>query len=145
MSNLVSIDVIEQQDSRSDGRESKNSINEMQLDFSLDRFVCSMRKVNINSAEVRLFTRHCRMAHTSILLRRRHRFLFIVCLTLVLFIVQAVIYSRRAKCEQNSQLTWKDLPANVSDRARIIQLNPKILCWIPTTRQRLDRASVVYE
>ena len=76
---------------------------------------------------------------------RRHRFLFIFCLIIVLIIVQAVIYNRDANGEPSSQLTWEHLPENVSDRARIIQLNPKILCWIPTTRQRLDRASVVYQ
>ena len=37
------------------------------------------------------------------------------------------------------------IPDNFTDKTNIIKLNTRILCWIPTTLKRLDRAIVVYE
>jgi hypothetical protein len=74
--------------------------------------------------------------------RRR---MFIHCVILSLIIAQPLIYifySSNTPCENKVQTLLLD---NVTDKASIINLNTRILCWIPTTLKRLNRAIVVYE
>jgi hypothetical protein len=76
------------------------------------------------------------------LYRRR---MFIYCIILLLLIAQPLIYIfylSESHCENKMQIS---LPDNITDRAKIVNLNTKILCWIPTTIKRLDRAIVVHE
>ena len=76
------------------------------------------------------------------LYRRR---ILIYCIILLLLIVQPLIYVYRfskSPCEHKVPIVSLE---NITDKGRIINLNTKILCWIPTTIKRLDRAIVVHE
>ncbi|UJR36370.1 hypothetical protein I4U23_029095 [Adineta vaga] len=81
--------------------------------------------------------------HIPMLFYRRR--MFISCFLLLLLIIQPLIYifyfSER-DCDNNIQPLSPD---TFIDQTDIINLNTKILCWIPTTVLRLDRALVVYE
>jgi hypothetical protein len=74
-----------------------------------------------------------------LLYRRR---MFIYCFLFLLFIVQPLIYIFYSRCDNKVQIF---LPDNITDKANIFNLNTRILCWIPTTLARLDRATVVHE
>jgi len=66
---------------------------------------------------------------------------------ILLILIQPIIhrfYSRNSTCE-NNYTNEISFPENFTDRASIYNLNPRILCWIPTTLNRLDRALVVYQ
>jgi len=75
---------------------------------------------------------------------RRRMFLYYVLLLLI--IVQPLIYIFYSS---NSHCVNEKIPTlildNVIDKRNIVNLNTRILCWIPTTLKRLDRAVVVYE
>jgi hypothetical protein len=76
------------------------------------------------------------------LYRRR---IFIYCIILFLLIAQPlfyIFYLSGPHCENKLPVS---LLENITDREKIINLNTKILCWIPTTIKRLDRAIVVHE
>jgi hypothetical protein len=77
-----------------------------------------------------------------LLYRRR---MFIYCVLFGLIIVQPliyIIYLSDSHCDNQVQIFLSD---NITDKTNIINLNPRILCWIPTTFARLDRAIVVHE
>jgi len=74
-----------------------------------------------------------------LLYRRR---MFIYCFLFLLIIVQPLIYIFYLRCDNKIQIF---LPDNITDKANIFNLNTRILCWIPTTLARLDRATVVHE
>ncbi len=86
---------------------------------------------------VRFFTL---ISDTLMLLYRRR--MFIYCFLFLLFIVQPLIYIFYSRCDNKVQIF---LPDNITDKANIFNLNTRILCWIPTTLARLDRATVVHE
>ncbi|CAF1512408.1 unnamed protein product [Didymodactylos carnosus] len=46
---------------------------------------------------------------------------------------------------QNLNTDQHHISANTSDISNILQFSPRILCWIPTTHERLDRALVIHE
>lgn len=79
------------------------------------------------------------------LYRRR---LWMCVLLLVVFLTQLLIYTSphpAPDCDHRANLSWEQLPENITDRASIINLNPRVLCWFPTTLKRLDRALVIYQ
>lgn len=81
--------------------------------------------------------------HRLMLLYRRT--MFIYCLLFLLIIVQPLIYlyyPTDFDCENKVEIF---IPENITDRASIYNLHTRILCWIPTTLQRLDRAIVVHK
>jgi hypothetical protein len=74
--------------------------------------------------------------------RRR---MFTYCFIFLLLIIQPLIY---IFCLSNSDSDNKIptlSPDTINDKTDIIKLNTRILCWIPTTLKRLDRAIVVHE
>ena len=74
--------------------------------------------------------------------RRR---MLIYCILCLFIIVQPFIYIHslsNRQCEDRVQIF---VPENISDRASIYNVNTRILCWIPTTLKRLDRAIVVHQ
>lgn len=77
------------------------------------------------------------------LLYRRRMFIYLVLFLLI--IVQPCIYLyylSTFECENRIEIS---IPENISDRASIYNINTRVLCWIPTTLKRLDRAVVVHE
>jgi len=77
-----------------------------------------------------------------LLYRRR---MFIYCFLSLLIIIQPLIYifySFNSHCDNKVEIF---LPDNITDKENIFNLNTRILCWIPTTLERLDRAIVVHE
>jgi hypothetical protein len=74
------------------------------------------------------------------LLFRRRMFLYYILFLLI--IVQPFIYIFYSLCENKIQIF---LPENKTNQTDIINVNTRILCWIPTTLERLDRAMIVYE
>jgi hypothetical protein len=77
--------------------------------------------------------------------RRR---MFVYCFIILLIIIQPLIYifySSVWNCDDRIQTLFQQLPDNISDKKNIVKLNTRILCWIPTTVKRLDRAIVVHE
>ena len=77
-----------------------------------------------------------------LLYRRR---LLIYCVLFLLIIVQPFIYIYFLSYRQYEDRVQIFIPENISDRASIYNVNTRILCWIPTTLKRLDRAIVVHE
>lgn len=78
------------------------------------------------------------------LYRRR---MFIYYFLFLLIIAQPLIYiyySSNIQCDDDNKIEII-IPENITDREKIFDINTKILCWIPTTLKRLDRAIVVYE
>ncbi|CAF5205671.1 unnamed protein product, partial [Rotaria magnacalcarata] len=77
------------------------------------------------------------------LYRRR---ICIYCSATVLFvIIQSLVYifySSESYCRNKLEIS---IPENLSDKASILKINTRVLCWIPTTLKRLDRAVVVYD
>lgn len=76
------------------------------------------------------------------LYRRR---MFIYCFILLLVTIQPLIYIfylSEPDCDNKIQPLSPDI---INDTTNIINLNTRVLCWIPTTLKRLDRAIVVYE
>ena len=77
-----------------------------------------------------------------LLYRRR---MFIYCVLFLLIIVQPLVYFHYAspfQCENRIEIP---IPENISDLTGIYNINTRILCWIPTTLKRIDRAVVVHE
>lgn len=71
--------------------------------------------------------------------------MFIYCILLTLIIVQPIIYiyySSNIQCDNKVEII---IPENITDRESIFNINTRILCWIPTTLKRLDRAIVVHK
>ena len=78
-----------------------------------------------------------------LLYHRRRMFIYFVLFLLI--VVQPCIYLHyRSTFQCKNQIVFP-IPENISDRASIVNINTRILCWIPTTLKRLDRAAVVYE
>lgn len=81
--------------------------------------------------------------HPLMFLYRRR--ICIYCLLFLIIILQPLIYryySSDVDCENKVEIF---IPENITDRENIYNLHTRILCWIPTTLQRLDRALVVHE
>lgn len=81
--------------------------------------------------------------HILMLFYRRR--LFISCFILLLLTIQLLVHIFHvSECDSDNNIP--PLPPEIAiDKNDIINLNTKILCWIPTTIARLDRALVVYE
>lgn len=68
-----------------------------------------------------------------------------ISLVLVFALVQLLIYKLyffECDCDNNIPPLSSE---NVNDTVNIVNLNTRILCWVPTTLSRLDRAAVAYE
>ncbi|CAF0954953.1 unnamed protein product [Rotaria sordida] len=76
------------------------------------------------------------------LYRRRIFIYFIILLLLIIEPLIYLFYLSDSHCKNNIEIS---IPDNISDKASIININTRILCWIPTTLNRLDRAIIVYE
>jgi hypothetical protein len=74
---------------------------------------------------------------------RRH--MFIYCFIFLLLIIQPLIYIFYFSNSDSDNKIPTLSPDIIDDKTDIIKLNPRILCWIPTTLERLDRAIVVHE
>ena len=83
--------------------------------------------------------------------RRRYRRICLFSLIFCLLILQYFIfrfYQKEIDCPADYSITtlsFDVLERNLSNGESIVKLNPRILCWIPTTLQRLDRALVIYQ
>ncbi|CAF3374789.1 unnamed protein product [Rotaria socialis] len=77
------------------------------------------------------------------LYRRR---ICIYCSATILFVIIQLsvylFYSSAPDCRNKLEIS---IPENLSDKASIFKINTRVLCWIPTTLKRLDRAVVVYD
>ena len=77
-----------------------------------------------------------------LLYRRRILIYFILLLFLIGLTLINMFHLFDTHCKDKIEIS---IPDNLTDKTNIIQLNTRILCWIPTTLKRLDRAIVVYE
>jgi hypothetical protein len=109
----------------------------------------STSKTNNNYFEFDLIIRSCHFEQITIVAMIRLCYLKYSLLFLVITIPYVIIYrSYRNRIDIQYDYVTRSLnnvSVTRSDTDPIVNRNPRILCWIPTTLTRLDRAIAVYE